>query len=202
MQNHFLHCVIFFALRTPFGDGSRRNQYTARIRVARDWLKDFCEFPNVIGAGEFSAEMITMPAQASFGVLLHRHCPSKSQPAFKNHQTTSCPNITTYVILWTTNSYRKMAMILTPRAPASFISAAGGARHPWLADNRLHGTSDVKSFILPNYDEEQHRLDNIQVMFKAYFGDTVIAPVPHDVHKILDCGTGSGIVPGAERYNK
>src|SRR5579862_4489583 len=109
----------------PFGDGSRRNQYTARIRVARDWLKDFCEFPNVIGAGEFSAEMITMPAQANFGVLLHRHCPSKSQPAFKNHQTTSCPNITTYVILWTTNSYRKMAMILTPRAPASFISAAG-----------------------------------------------------------------------------
>ena len=89
-------------------------------------------------------------------------------------------------------------MILTPRAPASFISAAGGAVHPRLADNRLHGNSDVKSFILPNDDEEQHRLDNIQVMFKAYFGDTVIAPVPHDVHKVLDCGTGSGIVPGAE----
>jgi hypothetical protein len=90
-------------------------------------------------------------------------------------------------------------MILTLRAPALSISEAEGVLHSQFADNRLHGNTDVKSFILPSDDEEQHRLDNIQVMFKAYFGDTIIAPVSPDAHKILDCGTGSGVVPGAEK---
>ena len=82
-------------------------------------------------------------------------------------------------------------MIPTPKAD-SFISAEEGRPVAPRADRRFHGSRDVKSYILPNDTEEQHRLDNIQVMFKAHFGDTVLAPIPPDPHKILDCGTGSG----------
>jgi hypothetical protein len=60
------------------------------------------------------------------------------------------------------------------------------------ADRRFSSNSEVKPYARPKESAEGHPLDNIQIMFKSHFGDTVLAPIPHDAHKILDCGAGSG----------
>jgi len=58
---------------------------------------------------------------------------------------------------------------------------------------RFHGY-DWQNYILPNDDAEQNRLDLQHQLFRLGIdGRLHLAPVPKDIHNVLDIGTGTGI---------
>jgi hypothetical protein len=49
--------------------------------------------------------------------------------------------------------------------------------------------------MMPNDETEQDRLDLQNQLFRLTVeGPLYLAPIPKDVHAVLDCGTGTGIV--------
>jgi predicted O-methyltransferase YrrM len=50
------------------------------------------------------------------------------------------------------------------------------------------------TYLLPNDDKEQDRMDLVHHLYGLLLGGKLfLAPIPHEPHRVLDLGTGTGI---------
>ncbi|GKU08721.1 unnamed protein product, partial [Fusarium langsethiae] len=50
------------------------------------------------------------------------------------------------------------------------------------------------TYLLPNDDKEQDRMDLVHHLYSLLLGGKLfLAPIPHEPHRVLDLGTGTGI---------